>query len=271
MRMAGEAAPAVFSGFFEHGHLARFVRRLRTMALDALPDHVGTVLLVDGVVAIAMEDDDRDACRRHGLSGRGQIRTVAHGRQGAHRIGRAAVREARVAADGGEQVGIRAPHDDGHGAARGQAGDRDARGVDRVPRDDRAGQAGDQGRFAFVAFVVRLIEPVPAAVPAHLRRLFRIQDQALRLLGQFVHAGAACEIGGILAAAVQHHHQRQGRIRLAARDIQFIIDRTRFALESPGHELTLAGRGSADSGGRVGTCEQVGPRVEAKVWPVSCC
>ena len=116
-------------------------------------------------------------------------------------------------AKGCEQLRVVSRNDRGHGAARRQAGDIDPGFVYRVAGDDQPGQGCQHGRLAGTVALVGRIKPVPAAHLVGLGQLLRVEHQTRCLSGQGVHARTSCEVGRILFAAVQHHQQRQARVK----------------------------------------------------------
>src|SRR5215475_911449 len=107
-------------------------------------------------------------------------------------------------------VGVSIGHDRGHGAARGEAGNVDAAGVDRVLVDDVFGEPRDQGRLATAAVLVFGLEPVPVQPRIGAARLLRVGDQETVAFGQLVHSGAGGKVICALRTTVQHHDQGDG-------------------------------------------------------------
>jgi hypothetical protein len=106
------------------------------------------------------------------------------------------------------QVGICRHHDDGHRAARRQAGNENLARVDMPGLDHFARDACDDRRLTLVALLVERLEPVPAFRTVGGFRLLRIHDQALPFLGNRIHARAGGEVIRALRTAMQHYQQR---------------------------------------------------------------
>ena len=242
MHMAGERTPAGTTGFGHRGDVD--IRRLpvQRMVVERLAYHTAAVRSMDRGVGIAMEDDHRHDGMRPGRRGRGRIGTIAHRQHRAGVAARAAVGQSGMTADRAEQVGIRASQDDRHGAARGQARDRDACGIHRMLGHDAPGQSREQRRLARAAPMMGRFVPVPAPVPVCAARLLGVQDHAGMLLGQGVHAGADGKIGGVLAATVQHDDQRHRLVTLAVGNEQAVAERLPSFLVKSVRE-PAAGRG----------------------------
>jgi hypothetical protein len=73
-----------------------------------------------------------------------------------------------------------------------------------------------------IAALVFRVEPVPAFAHVGAGRLGRVGDQEPTGLRQLIHPGAGREVIRILAAAVQHHHQRHRLALVGLRDEQLI-------------------------------------------------
>ena len=126
----------------------------------------------------------------------------------------------------------------------------------RSSRHDVARHAGEQRRLALAAALVAGEEPVPALVGVGARRLRRVENVQALLLGQRVHARAGGEVVRVLAAAVQHDHQRQGATVEARRLEQLEAARAGFGGEAAFGEA--AGAGAIGFGRRVDHRQVVG-------------
>ena len=125
-----------------------------------------------------------------------------------------------------------------------------------MPGHDLARHAGQQRRFAAAAFLVRVLEPVPAALRIGLLRLRRIQHHEAVRLRHLVHRRAGGEIVRGLGAAMQHHQQRPWAGIRTGWDEQLVVAAHRSEGELAGDELR---RGSSCRSGRarvelVGIC-----------------
>ena len=86
------------------------------------------------------------------------------------------------------------------------------------------------------------VEPVPALL--HIRRLGLtwIGNQERLFLGHFVHPCAGGEVVGILGAAVQHDHDREGLARVAAGRVHLVCPATDVVRKGPLLEPSAVGR-----------------------------
>ena len=186
-----------------HG-AGQFHRAQARERLDRADRHEAAVARGHDVVVAAVEDDRGD--------GRGKAAAGAallHRDDGRGLVPRRPRRQAGMASDGGEQIGIGMRQQHRGRPARRQARDIDPCRVRAIARQHVPGQAGQQGGFTAVATLILGAEPVPAAVGMRLARLRRIDHDHAPLFGQRVHPGALGEILGRLAAAMQHHQQWQ--------------------------------------------------------------
>src|SRR3954466_11568632 len=72
-----------------------------------------------------------------------------------------------------------------------------------------ASECGEDRLEDLAALLVAAAEPVPAFACILALRLCGIRNNITVLLGESVHACAACEIIGRLRAAMQHHDERR--------------------------------------------------------------
>jgi hypothetical protein len=97
-------------------------------------------------------------------------------------------------AEGSMELGMRRRHDGRRRAAGRQPRDVHTLWVDRVIPHDLAGDARDQGRLAAIPFLVAGTKPIPALRLIGSARLLGIDNEAIPLFGQEIHAGAGSEI-----------------------------------------------------------------------------
>ena len=110
--------------------------------------------------------------------------------------------------DGLEARGVHRREQRGHARARGESDQGDAFAVGALEQAHLIDGGEDQRGLGLRATGLG-VEPVPAALRVGQAALFRIKHQEALARGEPVHPRAAREVGGILPAAVQHHHQRQ--------------------------------------------------------------
>lgn len=117
--ISSETSPGHLAGCFRQGDFELFalMRYPRHVAVDRLLHHAGAVPYMHRRVHVAMKDDDRTTGSEPGPCERARGRTVAHCQHCAIAVGRAAVRQAGVAAERGEEVGVGASENDRYGAA----------------------------------------------------------------------------------------------------------------------------------------------------------
>src|SRR5882762_3250820 len=147
---------------------------------------------------------------------------TAHGGKRGRKIMRASAGETRVDADGRVELRIGCAHHGGHCATSRQPRHVDPTLVDTVAMHDFARHAGEDCRLALVPALVAAFEPVPAPRTIGSMRLLRIEYETLPLLGERVHAGAACKVIGCLRATVQHYNEREPLFRVTRRDIELV-------------------------------------------------
>src|SRR6267143_344718 len=162
---------------------------------------------------------------------------TAHGGKRGRKIMRASAGETRVDADGRVELRVGCAHHGGHCAAGRQPRHVDPTWVDTVAMRDFARHAGEDCRLALVSTLVAALEPVPAPRTIGSMRLLGIENEALPLLGERVHAGAVRKVIGCLRATVQHDDEREPLFGVTRRDIELVGTCSGLIGIRPRHEL----------------------------------
>ena len=135
---------------------------------------------------------------------------LEHGVERFLHVCRGPIRQARDDGPARKNLRVRGQHDRGHGAARGQAGDIDARPGDAMIEHHALDHLPDRQSFAAFARRVRGAEPGEAAVGIVRAFLLGQQQGEAEAIGHGRPAGAVIVSAGRLRAPVQDDNQGRG-------------------------------------------------------------
>lgn len=222
----------------------------RRHARDGLGHRVA-VAVVHGGVGVSVEHDARHA-KAWGSTLEACGRPALHRAQRRRQVARHTGRQPRVHADRRHDIGAGLRQHRRHRAACREPGHEHPRAIEPMLGHHGADERFEQCRLAAPARLVLVLEPVPAPLGVHARRLRRVQHAAAACAGHVVHARAGGEVFRRLRAAMQHDDERRTGHEARRQEQPVVAAQARRGMAAAQELARLALRVAAGPRGRGG-------------------